>query len=204
MSIDTNALLTTWTQLAVSLRQDGPEALSDSARDEVLTCLHTELESAFYVFGENGALGAHANRVAGELASKATSENLGEVSLKLEASSLGLALLSTCQVADEIRAAISINQLGNFMIKFVKQSERQYIAATYDIEADPAQPVPTGRESLQHAVRSPLQGAMLTLELIREDLLDDNVTLDDVDAVIKSLKTVSHLLGSNRDTEQPG
>ena len=90
------------------------------------------------------------------------------------------------------------------MIKFVKQSERQYIAATYDIEADPAQPVPTGRESLQHAVRSPLQGAMLTLELIREDLLDDNVTLDDVDAVIKSLKTVSHLLGSNRDTEQPG
>ena len=60
---------------------------------------------------------------------------------------------------------------------------------------------PKGVETLQHALRSPLQGAMLTLDLMKEDLPDSAVSLDEIEAVIESLKTVQTLIDTKRPAD---
>lgn len=60
---------------------------------------------------------------------------------------------------------------------------------------------PRPPESLQHALRSPLQGAMLFLDLMREDAQHGAVTLEDIDSVIDSLRHVTRLLDAHRDTQ---
>jgi len=60
---------------------------------------------------------------------------------------------------------------------------------------------PVKPEQLQHALRSPLQGALLFLDLMREDAQHGTVALEDIDSVIDALTTVVRILDEHRDKE---
>lgn len=56
-------------------------------------------------------------------------------------------------------------------------------------------------KSLQHALRSHLQGAMLYLDLIKEDAQSGKLSLDDIDSAIESLHRVVGILDEQRSEE---
>lgn len=60
---------------------------------------------------------------------------------------------------------------------------------------------PVKPKSLQHALRSHLQGAMLYLDLMKEDAQSGKVSPDDIDSVIESLHRVVGILDEHRSKE---
>ena len=154
-----------------------------------------------------------AAKAASVFVEKAINQNMSVGELKCEANALCLALLVTGSVVNEHinhstgTVEVPSCHLLRFVSAFCTMVSDEFLQGIEDqrvkcVQNQKSQCPPPRPQSLQHALRSPLQGAILFLDLVREDVQAGEVSIEDVDSVISSLNHIVRLLDENRDRQK--
>ena len=217
MTPDKSILLASWLNYTSGnhpLQPDGLQFAFDMAsRENIVDVLHRHLSAPQKNEVCSSSLpDTAAAEVASAFAREAIENKLCVDGLKCEANALCIALLVTMPATNEgMDDAVSTveirpSRLMEFVSTFSTIVGDQFLQGVASRNEEhihnPANSdEPPRNESLQHALRSPLQGAILFLDLMREDVQSGKVSLEDVDSVITSLNHIVHLLDDNRDRQ---